>query len=57
MEFPHLSIQFIEEKNIAESLRLRQVIRVDPFRQGFSHINNPDTVDLNAVRLCFQVFK
>ena len=55
MEFPHLSIQFIEGKDIAMSLKLRQDIRVDPCRQGFSHIESPGSIDLNAVRLCFQV--
>ena len=39
----------------SEALKLRQEIRVDPFRQGFSHIESPNSIDLNAVKLCFQV--
>jgi Rel/ankyrin family protein len=42
-------------KDIAEALQQRKEIRVDPFRQGFDHANNPQSIDLNAVRLCFQV--
>jgi len=56
VEFPHLGIQCVRKKDIAEALKLRQEIRVDPFRQGFSHIESPNSIDLNAVKLCFQVF-
>jgi hypothetical protein len=42
-------------KDTAEALQQRKEIRVDPFRQGFDHANSPQTIDLNAVRLCFQV--
>jgi len=56
VEFPHLGIQCVRKKDIAEALKLRQEIRVDPFRQGFDHVNNPNSIDLNAVKLCFQVF-
>jgi len=56
VEFPHLGIQCVRKKDIAEALKLRQEIRVDPFRQGFSHIDSPNSIDLNAVKLCFQVF-
>ena len=55
VEFPHLGIQCVRKKDIAEALKLRQEIRVDPFRQGFDHVNNPNSIDLNAVKLCFQV--
>ena len=41
--------------DIAEALKLRQEIRVDPFRQGFGHVDSPNSIDLNAVKLCFQV--
>ena len=37
------------------SLLQRKDIRVDPYRQGFSHLDNTANIDLNAVRLCFQV--
>ena len=55
VEFPHLGIQCVRKKDIAEALKLRQEIRVDPYRQGFSHIESPNSIDLNAVKLCFQV--
>ena len=40
-----------------QSLRQRKEIRVDPFRQGFKHIDGAASIDLNAVKLCFQVTK
>ena len=39
------------------SLLQRKDIRVDPYRQGFGHLDNTANIDLNAVRLCFQVSK
>merc|ERR1719512_107710 len=56
VEFPHLGIQCVRKKDIAEALKLRQEIRVDPYRQGFGHVDSPNSIDLNAVKLCFQVF-
>merc|ERR1719166_809963 len=56
VEFPHLGIQCVRRKDIAEALKQRQEIRVDPFRQGFGHTENSGSIDLNAVKLCFQVF-
>ena len=55
VESPHLGIQWVRKKDIAEALKLRQEIRVDPFRQGFGHVDSPNSIDLNAVKLCFQV--
>merc|ERR1711963_1264447 len=55
--FPSLGIQCVKKKEIEESLKLRQQIRVDPFQTGFAHKdNNPQSTDLNCLRLCFQVF-
>ncbi|XP_018326788.1 embryonic polarity protein dorsal isoform X2 [Agrilus planipennis] len=54
--FPNLGIQCVKKKDIESALRQREEIRVDPFRTGFSHRNQPTSIDLNAVRLCFQVF-
>ena len=45
----------VRKKDIEESLRQRKDIRVDPFKQGFKHLENPSSIDLNAVKLCFQV--
>merc|ERR1712165_23740 len=56
VEFQNLGVQCVRRKDIGKSLTQRKEIRVDPFRQGFKHIENPQAIDLNAVRLCFQVF-
>jgi Rel/ankyrin family protein len=56
VSFPNLGIQCVKKKDIDESLTLRQQIRVDPFQTGFSHKSNPQNIDLNCVRLAFQVF-
>ena len=55
VEFQHLGIQCVRKKDIEESLKQRSDIRVDPFKQGFKHVENPSSIDLNAVKLCFQV--
>ncbi|XP_050440903.1 embryonic polarity protein dorsal-like isoform X2 [Adelges cooleyi] len=54
--FQNLGIQCVKRKDIDEHLKIREDIRVDPFRTGFSHKDNPSSIDLNAVRLCFQAF-
>jgi len=56
IEFPHLGIQCVRKKDVEASLRERRGIRVDPYRQGFRHMENTGTIDLNAVKLCFQAF-
>jgi len=55
-EFSNLGIQCVKKKDIEDSLKVREDIRVDPFRTGFGHKNQPGSIDLNSVRLCFQVF-
>ncbi|XP_043519473.1 embryonic polarity protein dorsal-like isoform X1 [Frieseomelitta varia] len=54
--FANLGIQCVKKKDIEEALKVREEIRVDPFRTGFEHKKQPTSIDLNAVRLCFQVF-
>jgi len=54
--FPNLGIQCVKKKDIDESLTLRQQIRVDPFQTGFAHKTSAQNIDLNCVRLAFQVF-
>jgi len=54
--FPNLGIQCVKKKDIDESLTLRQQIRVDPFQSGFAHKASAQSIDLNCVRLAFQVF-
>jgi len=56
LEFQHLGIQCVRKKDIEESLKQRKEIRVDPYRQGFKHMENPQSIDLNAVKLSFQAF-
>ncbi|XP_019877552.1 embryonic polarity protein dorsal-like isoform X2 [Aethina tumida] len=56
VSFSNLGIQCVKKKDIEEALRVREEIRVDPFKTGFSHRNQPTSIDLNTVRLCFQVF-
>merc|ERR1739844_727703 len=55
VEFPHLGIQCVRKKDIAEALKQRQEIRVDPYRQGFGHAENAGVFDFNVVSLRFQV--
>ncbi|XP_049868285.1 embryonic polarity protein dorsal isoform X2 [Pectinophora gossypiella] len=54
--FSNLGIQCVKRRDIADALRVREELRVDPFRTGYAHRNQPQAIDLNAVRLCFQVF-
>ncbi|XP_052123812.1 uncharacterized protein LOC113206085 isoform X2 [Frankliniella occidentalis] len=56
VSFSNLGIQCVKKKDIEDALRVREEIRVDPFRTGFAHRGHPTGIDLNAVRLCFQVF-
>ncbi|XP_052755011.1 embryonic polarity protein dorsal [Galleria mellonella] len=56
VQFKNLGIQCIKRRDIAEALRVREELRVDPFRTRYAHRNQPQSIDLNAVRLCFQVF-
>ena len=54
--FKNLSIQCIKKKQVKDALAIRKYNQVDPFMTGFDHMDFPDTIDLNALRLCFQVF-
>ncbi|XP_018903704.2 transcription factor p65 isoform X2 [Bemisia tabaci] len=54
--FPNLGIQCIKRKDMVAALEEREKIKVDPFRMGFSHKNQVNTIDLNVVRFCFQAF-
>ncbi|XP_030763654.1 embryonic polarity protein dorsal-like isoform X2 [Sitophilus oryzae] len=56
VQFSNLGIQCVKKRDIESSLRTREEIKVDPFRQHYHHKNQPTSIDLNAVRLCFQVF-
>ncbi|CAI6363066.1 unnamed protein product [Macrosiphum euphorbiae] len=54
--FQNLGIQCVKRKDIVEALKVREHLKIDPFRTGFSHKENPTSIHLNAVRLCFQAF-
>lgn len=54
--FTSLGIQCVKRRDVEQNLVQRETIRVDPFRNGFSHKDQAASIDLNAVRLCFQVF-
>ncbi|KAF8795964.1 embryonic polarity protein dorsal-like isoform X2 [Argiope bruennichi] len=51
--FTSLGIQCVKKRDIEKSLKVREAHKLDPFGTGFSH---PGNIDLNVLRLCFQVF-
>lgn len=56
ISFPHLGIQCAKKKDVMDNLKQRKEINVDPFQSGFKHMSKANNIDLNVVRLCFQVF-
>ena len=56
VQFTNLGVQCVKRKKVEASLKVRELLNVDPFKTGFGHRNQPTSIDLNAVRLCFQVF-
>ncbi|XP_073825038.1 uncharacterized protein [Musca autumnalis] len=54
--FSNLGIQCVKKNGVKESLQERERINVDPFKTKFAHMDQPSTIDLNVVRLCFQAF-
>ncbi|KAL1462322.1 hypothetical protein WDU94_014163 [Cyamophila willieti] len=52
--FTNLGIQCMKKKDIQASLDERKKCNVNPFDTGFDHKGG--NINLNAVRLCFQVF-
>ena len=55
VKFQQLGIERVQREEIRNSLAQRKQIRVDPFRQGFEHVDDDESIDLAAVKLCFQV--
>ena len=51
MEFPQIGIQCTKKKDIEANLEKRKKINVNPFLQEV----NMSEIDLNVVKLCFQV--
>ncbi|XP_069116002.1 putative transcription factor p65 homolog isoform X1 [Argopecten irradians] len=56
ISFPHLGIQCAKKKDVESNLKQRKEINVDPYQSGFKHMTKAGNIDLNVVRLCFQVF-
>ncbi|KAG1683680.1 Embryonic polarity protein dorsal [Nymphon striatum] len=54
--FTNLGIQCVKRKEIPDALSVRETMRIDPYSTGFDHKNHASSMDLNCVRLCFQVF-
>lgn len=54
--FSNLGIQCVKRKEVRDALAQREALQVDPFGTGFSHSSEPIKINLNALRLCFQVF-
>lgn len=56
-QFTNLGILCAKRKDVKDRLRTREQLRVDPYGTGFSHRSHTSKlIDLNVVRLCFQVF-
>ena len=54
--FPGIGVQCVKRKDIPNSLEQRQKNGIDPFQQGFDHQEAVTMINLNTLRLCFQVF-
>ena len=52
---PGIGIQCVKKKDMADSVKIRKQIGIDPFKKGFDDIMNDANVNLNAIRLAFQV--
>ena len=54
MERNLLGVRCVKKDGIMDSLKQRDNMKIDPFKQGFDH--KPTSYNLNAIRLCFQAF-
>ena len=54
-EFKGLKIQCTKKGDVEKELKLRQKLKIDPFARGFGHATNRAHINLNSVRLCFQI--
>ncbi|XP_046473590.1 embryonic polarity protein dorsal-like [Neodiprion pinetum] len=55
--FGHLGIQRVKRSEIEEALEMKEKKGVDPYKTGFSHKVTPIDIDMNVVRLCFEVYR
>ncbi|XP_011207860.1 dorsal-related immunity factor Dif isoform X5 [Bactrocera dorsalis] len=56
VELSNIGIRCVKKKEISESLEMRKSRKIDPFKTGFDHISDPNSIELNSLRLCFQGF-
>ena len=56
-EFNGLKIQCIRKDDVGKELSLRQKNKVDPYTRGFEHARDRGKINLNSVRLCFQIIE
>lgn len=56
IEYKDINILFMKKNEIVASLVERKEKKIDPFQTGWDHMESPQSIDLHAVRLCFQVF-
>ncbi|ETN64546.1 hypothetical protein AND_003708 [Anopheles darlingi] len=54
--FNNLRLHCVKVDEVAEALRHREELLVDPFRTGFGHTNQPGSIGMDAFRLCFEVY-
>ena len=54
-EFQNLGVQCVKKQNVVSSLEEREALYIDPFSHGFAHKEKAKNIDLNSIRLCFQV--
>jgi Rel/ankyrin family protein len=55
--FTHLGIQCAKRNEISSRLKQRKQMQIDPTNAGFEHITKSSrSIDLGAIRLCFQVY-
>lgn len=56
LSFPGLGVQKVKRRDIKQSLESREARHLDPFHHGFAHKDNSSDIDLNAIRLCFDIY-
>jgi c-Rel proto-oncogene protein len=55
ISFTKQAVQCVKKRDLKKSLKEREQDNIDPFRTGFKHRDDVKSMDLSAVRLCFQV--
>ncbi|KAH8293207.1 hypothetical protein KR044_013129 [Drosophila immigrans] len=55
LELQRVGIQCTKKTEVAQALEKRKEKNIDPFKVGFEHGRNVNTIDLTHLRLCFHV--